>query len=256
MVGTQEIMSSVWNHMTSDPFSLEYTSTLRDAVNKMVKHGIGNLVVTNGASIGLLTEREILNHLYLYGEIPDRELRDITLRKFTKISPKAPIDEAAKTMISTKTRLLVYEENKLVGIITTSDLARAFFDTTDRNPSLDNVITKNILSLEHDSSILEAIKLMNNKRIGSIIVTVDGLHDGIFTERDLLTKILSQQVDLMDKVGKYCSNFLLTAHLRVGAREAAKLMFANNIKRLPITGNGRVVGIVTARDLVESFISE
>ena len=33
-------------------------------------------------------------------------------------------------------------------------------------------------------------------------------------------------------------------------------MFANNIKRLPITNGGRVVGIVTARDLVESFVSE
>lgn len=256
MIGAQEIMSKVWSHMTSDPFTIEFTSTLKDAVESMVKHGIGNLVVTDGASIGLLTEREILHYLYLFGEIPDKELRNIMLRKFTKVSPKTPIDEAAKTMISTKTRLLVYEQNNLVGIITTSDLAKAFLNTTDRNPSLEGVITRNIFSLEHYSSVLEAIKLMNNKRVGSIIVTMHGLHDGIFTERDLLTKILSQNVVLTNEVGNYCSNFLLTARLGVRAREAAKLMFANNIKRLPITSNGRVVGIVTARDLLESFISE
>ena len=159
-------------------------------------------------------------------------------------------------MISTKTRLLVYEQNKLVGIITTSDLAKAFLKTTDRNPSLERVITRNIFSLEHYSSIFEAIKLMNNRRVGSIIVTVQGLHDGIFTERDLLTKILTQNVDLTGQVGNYCSDFLVTARLGIRAREAARLMFANNVKRLPITSRGRVVGIVTARDLLESFISE
>jgi CBS domain-containing protein len=48
----------------------------------------------------------------------------------------------------------------------------------------------------------------------------------------------------------------MTARLGIRAREAAKLMLENNIKRLPITSNARVVGIVTARDLVESFIAE
>jgi predicted transcriptional regulator len=256
MIGSQEIMSKVWSHMTSEPLFMEITSTLKDAVDRMAIHSIGNLVVTDGATIGLLTEREILHYLDLFGEIPDRELRSVMLRKFTKVSSKTPIDEAAKTMISTKTRLLVYELNKLVGIITTSDLAKAFFKTTDRNPSLERVITRNTLSLEHCSSILEAIKLMNTRRVGSIIVTVNGLHDGIFTERDLLTKILTQNVDFTEEVGKYCSHFLLTARSGIRAREAAKLMFANNIKRLPITNGGTVVGIVTARDLVESFVSE
>lgn len=155
MVGAKEIMSKVWSHMTSDPFTIEFTSTLKDAVESMVKHEIGNLVIRNGASIGLLTEREILYYLDLFGKIPDKQLREIQLRKFTKVSPRSPIDEAARTMIGTKTRLLVYDQNNnLVGIITTSDLAKAFFKTTDRNPSLENAITRNIVRLEDTSSVL------------------------------------------------------------------------------------------------------
>jgi CBS domain-containing protein len=235
---------------------MQFRSTLKEAVDRMAKLRIGNLVVTNGASIGILTEREILEYLQQFGKIPDKELSDIPLRKFTKVSPQTPLDEAASTMIATKTRLLVYEETRLVGIITTSDLARAFLDTTDRNPSLEKVITKTIFSLNHYSSVLQAIKLMNKRRIGSVIVTVKGLHDGIFTERDLLTKILAEDIALAQEVGNYCSDFLVTARLGIRAREAAKIMFANNIKRLPITNKGKIIGIVTARDLVESFISE
>jgi predicted transcriptional regulator len=241
--------------MTKDPVSLSNTSTLQEAVDIMAKKGVGNLVVTDGASIGILTEREILNYLQLFGKIPDKLLGDIMLRQFTKVSPETSVVEAAKKMISTKTRLLVYESDKLVGIITTSDLAKALFKTTEGNPSLEKVMSRNVFSLESYAPILEAIRVMDKRRIGSVIVTVEGLHDGIFTERDLLTKILTRNVDLTQEVGNYCSQFMVTARMGIGARDAAKLMFANGIKRLPITNNGRVVGMVTARDAVESFIS-
>lgn len=74
-IGAQEIMSKVWSDMTSDPFSIEFTSTLKDAVESMVKHGIGNLGVTDAASIGLLTERELSQNLEFFEEIPDRASR-------------------------------------------------------------------------------------------------------------------------------------------------------------------------------------
>lgn len=57
------------------------------------------------------------------------------------------------------------------------------------------------------------------------------------------------------EVGNYCSDFMVSARMGMGARDAAKLMFANGIKRLPITNNGQIIGVVTARDVVESFIS-
>jgi len=249
-------MAKVGNHMTKDPVSLSNTSTLQEAIDIMANKGIGNLVVTNGASIGILTEREILNYLDLFGTIPDKLLGDMMLRQFTKVSPETSVVEGAKRMISTKTRLIVYESAKLVGIITTSDLAKALFKLTEGNPSLEKVMSRNVFSLESCASILEAIRVMDKRRIGSVIVTVEGLHDGIFTERDLLTKILTRKVDLAQDVGNYCSHFLVTARMGIGARDAAKLMFANGIKRLPITNNGRIVGVVTVRDVVECFVSE
>ncbi|HJS81201.1 MAG TPA: CBS domain-containing protein, partial [Nitrososphaera sp.] len=167
MMGMQEI-TKVRNYMTKDPVSLPNTSTLQDAIDTMAKKGIGNLVVTDGATIGILTEREILNYLHLSGKIPDKLLGDIMLRQFTKVSPETPVVEAAKKMISTKTRLLVYESDKLVGIITTSDFAKALSKTTDRNPSLEKVMSRNVFSLESYASILEAIKVMDKRRIGSV----------------------------------------------------------------------------------------
>jgi signal-transduction protein with cAMP-binding, CBS, and nucleotidyltransferase domain len=64
---------------------------------------------------------------------------------------------------------------------------------------------------------------------------------------------LAKGVDIEEKIGNYCSMPIITAKLDLAAREAAKLMITRKIKRLPLTQRGKIVAIVTARDLVEAF---
>lgn len=162
-------------------------------------------------------------------------------------------------MISNKTRLLVFEHDnnkseKLAGIITASDIVRAF-RKTESNPSIEDVMNKKIFDIEYDTSIPVAIKMLYEKGIGSIIVNKNEKPYGIFTERDLLTKVLSKGLKLEEekKVGDFCSRPLITAQRSIRANEAANIMFANNIKRLPLTENNNIVSMITARDLVEAF---
>jgi predicted transcriptional regulator len=250
------VKQNVRDYMTSNPICLEAYSTFQKAIDIMVKQRVGNLVVRDAYSSGILTEREILHYLNQFGAIPDMNLYEITLRNFSKVSPDSSVIEAARTMISSKTRLLVYNDaNEMVGIITTSDLLRALFNSSEKDPSLEEAVSRNVLTLESYATIADAVRLMENKRIGSIIVTVQGRHDGIFTERDLLSKVLAQNIGLAEEIGRYCSWFMLSAHEGVRARDVAGLMLTNKIKRMPITCNGEVIGIVTARDLVEAFLS-
>lgn len=121
--------------MTSKIVSADYDLPFKDAVTIMAKSTIGNLVIKNGGGnvvVGLLTEREILAHLYRYKKIPDLQCRAIKLTGFTKISPETTIEEAARRMILSKHRLLVYDnldqkDERVAGIITASNLVRAFF---------------------------------------------------------------------------------------------------------------------------------
>ncbi|TFG81259.1 MAG: CBS domain-containing protein, partial [Erysipelotrichales bacterium] len=55
------------------------------------------------------------------------------------------------------------------------------------------------------------------------------------------------------KVGKYASFPLITAKNGILANEAAKIMMTKDIKRLALTTNGSITGIVTARDIVDAF---
>lgn len=244
--------------MSSPVVTISSDTSLVDAVSVMVRKKIGNLVVVEKEKpLGILTEREILHYLSLYKELPSVSVERVPLRRFVKLVSSSSIVEAAKAMIAKKSRLLVFQSDKLgkeelVGIITASDIVRGFLKS-GKNPSLLGVVTSKVYTLRSDNTILAAVKMMYKKHIGSVMVEKNGSPYGIFTERDLLNKVLHLNVNLEEKVGDYCSHPIQRARLRIGAATAGKMMHASGIKRLPLVYRGKVAGIVTARDLVEAF---
>jgi CBS domain-containing protein len=258
----EEEQLRVANFMSSPVISISAETEFVKAVQLMVDKRIGNVVVINNETVsGIITEREILQYLVLDKTIPNKRVKYVLTRNFTRLEPEISVREAARTMIRRKTRLLVFRKHKavkgrradhLIGIITASDLARAFLET-DRNPQLESAMTNKIVTIHPNNTILNAAKLMFKKRIGSVIVSADEHPFGIFTERDLLNKVIGQGVDIEEMVGQYCSVPVITTKIGVGANEAGRLMFAHKIKRLPLLKEDRVVAMVTARDLVEAF---
>ncbi|HET7285546.1 MAG TPA: CBS domain-containing protein [Nitrososphaeraceae archaeon] len=271
---------TVREYMTSNPITVQSDLTVTNAAAIMANNGIGNLIVIeNRKPVGILSEREILRYLSSWMKIPNNILEFVKLQSFCKVSRNTSILDAAKIMISTKSRLLVYDDydddhkdihddsnnknnndnSRLIGIITASDIVRAFRNT-NINPPLEDVMTRKIFDMDYNSSILTAVTIMHSKRIGSIIVNDTGNKTtpyGIFTERELLAKILFKDIGLSEKVGDYCSTPLIMAEHGIRANEAANIMYLNKIKRLPLTNplsqHKEIISMVTARDLVEAF---
>ena len=245
----------VGDYMTPDPISVGPETKLEDAIAIMAKKNIGNLVVNkNGKPSSILTEREVLTYLVREGQIPDIEIKDVPTKLFAVVTPNDLVLDAAKTTIEEKKRLLVSEKEKIVGIITVSDMLRGL-RTTGGNPKLDNVIRKKVYDCVYHDSIFKAVKIMYKKRVGSVIITKDDTPYGIFTERDLLTRVLVKDVDMQDRLAKYSTSPLITAHLGIQGNDAAEIMAINKIKRLALTKEDKVVGMVTARDIVDAFSS-
>lgn len=303
-IGIEEL--KVEQFMAKNPVIARSNVNLPGGVDIMTTNNISNLVVIeNRKPIGVLTEREVLHYLTNYRIIPaDKLLKDIILQPFCVVDLKAPLLDAAKKMIRKKCRILVSRTSgnevkrgsarnqdrneEIVGIITASDMVKAFAEQTDKDPTLRSVMSKRIYSINLNDPIYDAIKIMYTANVGSVIVVHDEKSEnssnkrklyGIFTERDLLTRVLSNDVSIDECVKDYCSTELLTAHIGLRATEAAKIMRIRNIKRLPLTTEvpaARPLGakgaatsdetirvddkynleaIVTARDLVDLFQS-
>lgn len=190
--------------------------------------------------------------------VPNRPVKDIMFHPFINITPETGIFSAARTMIKWRARLLVFDDkDKLIGIITASDIVRAF-SKTRLNPSLDRTMNRKIFALDSNDTIFQAIRLMDMESIGSVIVNEDNNEKntkvyGIFTERDLVSKVLSKGIDLHTTIKDYASTPLVTAQIGIHASNAAQIMGSNRIKRLPLTEDGNPVAMVTAIDIVEAF---
>lgn len=256
---TVKRVHNVGSFMSSPVIAVGPDTVFADAVEVMIQRGIGNLAVVDGERVlGVITERELLQHLVMNKTLPNKQVKYLLTQRFTKVTPETSIVEAAKTMISKRARLLVFQKAKLtgsdnlVGIITASDIVRAYLKT-DGNPTIESAMANKIYTVRPDSTILGAAKMMLKKGIGSVVVTQSGSPYGIFTERDLLNRVLAKHIDIEDKVGAFSTTPVVSSKLGIRAKAAGKIMLSRKIKRLPLTEAGRVVAMVTARDLVEAF---
>jgi len=256
--------------MTKDVVTITPETTLYEAARIMGEKHIGSLIVMKyETAVGVITERDLLREVvekeialekdWLAGGVTIKEEKVENCMSFPliTISLKSSIKEAAQMMIENKIRrVAVREHGKVVGIVTAADLIRCLPETPETMHAwfeVDYFMSRQVITADEETPVESVAKIMGEKSIGSVIITSHGEPIGIFTERDLLTKFLAKDQSLKIEVGKVCSSPLITAPLGISIHYAAAIMTSKHIKRLPIAKEGRLVGILSARDLVEAY---
>ena len=118
---------------------------------------------------------------------------------------------------------------------------------------VDDFMTREIVCVNDDETVLDAARVMGQQRVGSVIVTSGERPLGIFTERDLLSTFIARSRSQDIPIGEACSGLMTSAPAGISIHEAARIMAAKHIRRLPIMKKKQIAGIITARDLVEAY---
>lgn len=115
-----------------------------------------------------------------------------------------------------------------------------------------DVMNKNVVVTEPNMKIAEAAELMSRYHIGSLVVTnKKGEVKGILTERDILTDVVAKGKNLKHVLTRnIMTRDVMTIEPDKTIEEAANIMKKNKIKKLPVIENGKIVGIITASDIV------
>lgn len=241
--------------MSHDVATVTPDTSLDEAARIMGKKHIGSLVVTKyHTPVGIVTERDLLSKVLALGLfLADEKVEEVMSYPLSGVSLTAKIKEVATLMISTKSRLAVYDAGILVGIITASDLIKSLPDIPETEVKVDDFMTREVITADEETSVIITAKIMGMKRIGSVIITKQGEPIGIFTERDLLTSFLARGRALFTEVGLECSFPLIMVPAGTSVHRAAATMALKHIRRLPVVRDGKLIGIITARDLVEAY---
>jgi len=117
-----------------------------------------------------------------------------------------------------------------------------------------NVMAHPVVSIEANEPVRAAAKLMSKKRIGAIVVTENGRPVGIATERDILERVVAKALNPNEvKMGEIMSKPLITVNSTIPIINAVRIMQRNNVRRLLVIEENKLVGIVTQRDLLRAL---
>jgi CBS domain-containing protein len=111
------------------------------------------------------------------------------------------------------------------------------------------VMTQAVITAEASDTLQRVGELMRDRNVGSVVVCEGGRPVGVITDRDLALTVVADGVDVGEGVGDYASRPLVTGHTEMEIEEAVALMIQHRIRRLPVTGDDELAGIVTIDDL-------
>lgn len=106
------------------------------------------------------------------------------------------------------------------------------------------------------ATVYEALRLMADKGIGSLLVKEGENIVGIFTERDYARKIaLMGRASAQTPVAEVMTDAVLFVHSSQNSEECMQLMTRKRLRHLPVVDEGKLVGLISIGDLVNNIIS-
>lgn len=124
--------------------------------------------------------------------------------------------------------------------------------------TIEPLISRNVLTIKEDTTVLEATQHMVCKGAGSVVVT-NGAGDvvGFFTERDLLTRVISRNLNPAEvSMGSVMSDKLIKVCLDATCQQCHQLMKANGIRHLLVFQGRQFIGTVSLWSLADQVASQ
>ena len=108
-----------------------------------------------------------------------------------------------------------------------------------------------VATIAPDDTVLDAANLMNQRRIGALCVVERDELVGVFTERDILNRVISAQRDAATtKVAEVMTSAVITCGSQGKTSDCAAVMSHRRIRHLPVVDGGTLVGMISTGDLM------
>ncbi|ABO08089.1 CBS domain-containing protein [Pyrobaculum calidifontis] len=118
-----------------------------------------------------------------------------------------------------------------------------------------DLVRDTVISCYVDEPVECAVAKMYAANVGSVVVLErDGRLAGIVTERDIV-RFLAQEVDLKTPLGQVARKQVITASPDEAVVSAAVKMIENNIRHMPVVEGGRVIGVISIRDVLRALLA-
>ena len=252
--------SRVWlkagDIMSRDVAAISPQSTVVWAVRIMSSNNISCLIVTdNGRLSGIVTETDILKRAVVGGN----DFRKMIVEQIMS-SPARCIDRDLSIMEISKImedenirRLVVMDHERFVGIVTQTDIVQVLASYSILQ-EVSEIMTSSVAVIASSASVKEAAELMASKDISCLVAMEKDAVVGIFTERDLLKRVVAlKRNPAQTKLKKVMSSPVVTVSSDCSVLSANKLLERIGIRRLVVMDDETLLGVITQTDILKAI---
>jgi CBS domain-containing protein len=126
----------------------------------------------------------------------------------------------------------------------------------DPVPTLGEVMTTDVLTVEPSDTIGEAAQKMTERGVGAVVVSDFGRMIGIFTERDVMRAVAGRVHSSEARVREWMTPDPVTMTEEMSVDDAGNVMIERGFRHIPVVSGDRAVGIVSIRDVAEWRLKE
>lgn len=245
--------------MTRDVITAEASSTISD-VMEMAANNVGRVIITEKqVPVGIFTERDVLKRVMNKKlDAKKTSIKKVMTTPIRAVREEASIVEVLGKMYKGKFRHLLVRGDKraMVGLVSMHRILKLAVDLghdLEETQTIGSIMSRNLITVEFSQSIYDTIEVMIKKDTGCVIVLSNGEPKGIFTERDVLTRVAVKDIDTRKSSIREVMTadpVTMTHSSLIG--DVLAEMYKCGFQNMPIQGDGRdLVGIVSMGDVLK-----
>jgi CBS domain-containing protein len=246
--------------MTTELVSAPASSTVQEVIGQMVARDVGRIIIIrDDLPVGIFTERHVLKHVANNKLEPQRTpVEKVMTSPFRSVAEDTHIIDALGEMIKGKIRHLqvLGTRDNIVGIVSMRrilEIAVELGRDLGETKTIGNIIAQAPLSMDESESVWNAVNLMNQKLAGAVVITSAAKPVGIFTERDVLNRVVAKQLDGRKTLLKEVMTApVITMPITAAVGQVLEEMNRRDIRNMPIIGEGnQLAGLVSMPDVLQ-----
>ena len=245
--------------MTTQLTSAKITETIFRVVEIMVGADIGRVIITDAdVPVGIFTEKDVLKRVANKGiDLQQTSIREVMTSPIQAVAEETHILDALGKMYQGNFRHLLVRGRRgtIVGIVSMRRILKIAVELgqgLSETQTVGEIMSGQVLTVDEGRSISESTELMMRNNSSAVVVTQEQRSKGIFTERDLLKRVINKVPDITKTpVRDVMTAPLISMPRTTHIGEVLAEMYRRDIRNMPVQGDHEeLLGIVSMPDVL------
>jgi len=245
--------------MTTQLTSAKITETIFRVVEIMVSADIGRVIITDAdVPVGIFTEKDVLKRVANKGiDLQQTSIREVMTSPIQAVAEETHILDALGKMYQGNFRHLLVRGRRgtIVGIVSMRRILKIAVELgqgLSETQTVGEIMSGQVLTVDEGRSISESTELMMRNNSSAVVVTQEQRSKGIFTERDLLKRVINKVPDITKTpVRDVMTAPLISMPRTTHIGEVLAEMYRRDIRNMPVQGDHEeLLGIVSMPDVL------